>query len=379
VSTRSADGRNFNLDVLRGVAILLVLLHHLGVPFFRTGGWIGVDLFFVLSGFLIAGLLFREWETSGRISVGRFYVRRGFKIYPGFYALLAVTLAINFGAPSLMRAQYPVTAHSTLAELFFVQNYFHGIWGQTWSLAVEEHFYLLLPLLLLWMQKDGDENPFRSLPRIFLFVAGVELFLRIATTWRVPTFQSPEHSLFSTHLRLDGLMFGVLLRYYYNFEPEKFRKCARDRAGLFIAALAVAMAFVLPWGGPVMRTAGYTLLFFGFGCLMCRVVDAKVRPELKVGLWPLAKLGYYSYSIYLWHEWARLVPRSIPGGWAIAFIAAIVPGIVMAHLIEIPVLALREKLFPAMKRTPGDKRLRSSADSGVPSLELGRRFIDDSR
>ena len=121
--------RNFNLDTLRGIAILLVVLFHLNVPVFRTGGWIGVDLFFVLSGFLIAGLLFREWITTGTLNLPRFYVRRGFKIYPAFYVFLAATLAVNLVAPGI--SSFPVTVHATLAEATFTQNYFQGIWGQT--------------------------------------------------------------------------------------------------------------------------------------------------------------------------------------------------------------------------------------------------------
>jgi peptidoglycan/LPS O-acetylase OafA/YrhL len=176
-------GRNFNLDVLRGVAILLVVLHHLGVPVFRTGGWIGVDLFFVLSGFLISGLLFREWKETGTINIGRFYARRGFKIYPAFWALMAVTLAVNYWTPGI--PSFPVTGRSIMAELSFTQNYWRAIWGQTWSLAVEEHFYLLLPLLLWLLQRRDPKNPFRLLPTAFAVTALLELGLRVATTWRL--------------------------------------------------------------------------------------------------------------------------------------------------------------------------------------------------
>src|SRR5579859_7331652 len=125
-SSRPDLSRNFNLDVLRGVAILLVVCHHLGIPGFRLGGWIGVDLFFVLSGFLISGLLFREWKTQGTVNLARFYIRRGLKIYPAFYALLAATLVVNAVLPGV--PSQPVTIHSVLAEAIFVQNYFPGIW-----------------------------------------------------------------------------------------------------------------------------------------------------------------------------------------------------------------------------------------------------------
>ena len=136
------------LDCLRAVAVLLVLGGHFQPPkpedtgalvavLTRTwmyGGWTGVDLFFVLSGFLVSGLLFREYQERGAVRPGRFLIRRGFKIYPAFY-----TMAI----PILLLAQAP--ARQVVSELFFVQNYLlPNFFGYTWTLAVEEHFYLLL-------------------------------------------------------------------------------------------------------------------------------------------------------------------------------------------------------------------------------------------
>src|SRR4051794_29454248 len=87
--------RNMNLDVLRGVAILLVLGRHFDYfPLWTRVGWAGVDLFFVLSGFLISGLLFEEWKRTGSINIKRFYIRRALKLYPAFYALLLVTIPL---------------------------------------------------------------------------------------------------------------------------------------------------------------------------------------------------------------------------------------------------------------------------------------------
>src|SRR5208337_3375533 len=108
-SVRNTDrGRLRELDVLRGLAILLVLGHHMGaVPLhtpgivlvvldlWRQAGWVGVDLFFVLSGFLVSGLLFQEYRMDGQVSLGRFLLRRGFKIYPAFYTLLLVTVIVD--------------------------------------------------------------------------------------------------------------------------------------------------------------------------------------------------------------------------------------------------------------------------------------------
>jgi peptidoglycan/LPS O-acetylase OafA/YrhL len=183
------------LDVLRAVAVLLVIGRHAApcpqqapagyravVDSWARGGWVGVDLFFVLSGFLIAGLLLREHAARGRIDYGRFLLRRGLKIYPPFWLLLAATVAMWSAA-----GRTP-PATQLAAELFYVQNYWPGLLPHTWSLAVEEHFYLLLPLVLIACAKasarsSGSRGSFATLPQVVFWVA-----LRTATmkmrSWR---------------------------------------------------------------------------------------------------------------------------------------------------------------------------------------------------
>src|SRR5689334_3796032 len=123
--------RSFNLDVLRGLAVLMVLGRHFPIlPLWTRIGWAGVDLFFVLSGFLVSSLLFREWQTTGNLNVRRFYIRRACKIYPALYAFLIVTTFIQWN-------------HSPWADAariaLFIQNYgaaMRGPWTHLWSLAV---------------------------------------------------------------------------------------------------------------------------------------------------------------------------------------------------------------------------------------------------
>ena len=123
--------RNLGLDLLRLFAVVLVLGRHLSLPTksgifldaWRTGGWVGVDLFFVLSGFLISGLLFREYQQQGRIHLKRFLVRRGFKIYPPYYVLVAVTLFV------FVSEGRPISNRHLLGTLFFLNNYLGGLWG----------------------------------------------------------------------------------------------------------------------------------------------------------------------------------------------------------------------------------------------------------
>ena len=137
--------RLLQLDVLRGIAVLLVMGYHLpALPILSNAGYLSVDLFFVLSGFLVSGLLFREIQSTGGVNLSRFYLRRALKIYPSVYLLLALTYLLFTAA--LGWAQVSNTA---LGDLLLSQNYLGGLWGHTWSLAVEEHFYLLLPVTLI--------------------------------------------------------------------------------------------------------------------------------------------------------------------------------------------------------------------------------------
>src|SRR5204862_6174289 len=172
----SVNRRLVQLDLLRCLAIVLVLGRHM-VPcpsntnawlgrlttIWQRGGWIGVDLFFVLSGFLVSGLLFREYQRHGSVNVSRFLVRRGFKIYPGFWVLLAVTVAFRIAVGA------PVPQRQLMGEGLFVQNYMGGLWNNTWSLAVEEHFYLLLALItacLVRQRRSARTHPFACFPTI---------------------------------------------------------------------------------------------------------------------------------------------------------------------------------------------------------------------
>src|SRR5205814_1907553 len=148
-----ATHRNLQLDFLRGVAILLVILRHTAlfhIPGWEASlvqfGWAGVDLFFVLSGFLISGLLFSEYRQNGMIRFARFAVRRALKIYPAFYFLVLLTVLAGIAFHTSDAVLRPL-----LHDVFFIQSYIPGTYGHFWSLSVEEHFYILLPVLLYFI------------------------------------------------------------------------------------------------------------------------------------------------------------------------------------------------------------------------------------
>jgi peptidoglycan/LPS O-acetylase OafA/YrhL len=315
-----------------------------------AGGWTGVDLFFVLSGFLISGLLFKEHARTGSISFKRFFIRRGFKIYPAFYVMVAVSLCV------FVISGIPVPLSKVLEELFFLQNYgTGGLWTHEWSLAVEEHFYIFLPILLIVIaaRNRNSTDPFRLIPSLFVAIALACLFLRVYITAARP-YTSLSH-LFPTHLRIDSLFFGVVISYYYHYNSAQFRRFARRFRPvlLVLGALAFVPAFTMRLDTEVfVPTVELTLLYLGGGLIVVAV--AGWEPKLNKFARAIAFVGSRSYSIYLWHLpfHEAVVIKYLAINWyayAVSYLAgSIVIGIVMYWLVEYPVLKIRDRLFPGM-------------------------------
>ena len=354
----SASPRSEVLDAFRAVAVLMVLGRHLmnverGMPpalsavlsEWERFGWMGVDLFFVLSGFLVSGLLFTEYQRHRGLRPWRFLGRRGFKIYPGFYLLLIVTwFWVGDQVPRI----------NFLYEAVFLQNYKGMVWNHTWSLAVEEHFYFGLAALLWALARfRGGADPFRDLPRICLGVFALVFALRL----RAYSLQPRGYLLLPTHFRMDALLFGVLLAYHWSFQRARFTTWIRQSTPLLVCASGV---FLLPCllfrmeNNFFVNTIGLTLNYLGFGGLIITAMVAYQDRAMPRPMALLAKMGSFSYSIYLWHSAvAFLTARHLPAriGWpatlAIYLVGSVLLGILAAKLIELPCLRLRERLLPS--------------------------------
>ena len=355
--------RDPRLDVLRGVAVLMVLVHHSPTSLgsrLRAGFWTGVDLFFVLSGFLVSGLLFREYLQTGRIQPWRFYLRRGFKIYPNFYLMLIVGAALQTALGP------PLVPRLVLHDAVFVQNYLGAWWGHTWSLAVEEHFYLLLPPVLLLLLGSAA---FRRAPVRWasVLMATLGVVLLVCRTWLVASGRGTIwHILFKTHLRLDSLAFGVLLSVVWHFTPERVTLVRRFRVPLLIAGLLLTLpAYLLHYEHPFILAVGLTMLYVGYGMVLAAALT--ITRGLAGPFTPaLAFFGVYSYSIYLWHYpihhvliWLGAPRASV---W-IYFAGSLVVGVLSAKAVEFPTLRLRDRWFPAATTTPA---LATHTASGSP-------------
>jgi peptidoglycan/LPS O-acetylase OafA/YrhL len=353
--------RNLQLDCLRGVAILLVIFRHT-ILFRNPGweaplvqfGWAGVDLFFVLSGFLISGLLFSEYRQNNSIRFARFAIRRALKIYPAFYALVLLTVLLRF----MYHSPVPIL-RPFLHDVFFMQSYLPGTYGHFWSLSVEEHFYIFLPLLMYLMIRQsspGQANPFRLFPAIFVFIATALLLTRLWTASHIMPFSWQTH-LFPTHLRIDSLLFGVFLSYWAQFHSKAFWGFVRPRYPLFllVGIFLISPGLMLTQETRWMYTYGSSLLYLGFGALLLGTLAAPIdlMPSA-FQLFPrtLAFIGAFSYSIYLWHIPLLIFLASYgilrkPYLGVITFVLGCIGvGILTSKLVEIPMIRLRDRLFP---------------------------------
>ncbi len=338
--------RNVGLDVLRGIAILMVVVVHAPWPkSIRSGifgpllglGTHGVDLFFVLSGFLISGLVFAEFDQSGRLNVRRFWIRRWFKIYPAYYVAYLVPFGYSIFARNL---SFPdVIDH--WPNLVLLQNYVHTEtrWFASWSLAVEEHFYLVLPIALLLLGRRAV------------------CWLCFGTVLICPILRGLESDItavyLQTHTRADALAVGVALGYFWRYQRAAFEWIVFRLWPLLaimpLAGMGVAYAFpVLDPGCPAAgRAIAYSALALGFAGWVAIVA---VNPQWSSrGARLLALIGTYSYTIYLAQYGARTgTPRvsSLLACHPVAsfLLLSIVIGILLAHLVERPALWLRERL-----------------------------------
>lgn len=353
--------RLVGLDVLRGIAILLVLGRHFPSRNFADGGivsrffagwnamgWTGVDLFFVLSGFLVSGLLFTEVRERGYADLPRFLVRRSFKIYPSYWVLLAVTFC------ALGRMPAPAEAGK---YLFLVQNYlgFDDLLLHTWSLAVEEHFYLLLTLSFWFLSFHGRTGARANVERLTPFIAALVcisvILLRVDYSNNHPYVWSKQMTL--THLRIDALSFGLLLSWAYHFRPAwfdlVFGKYGVALSALGACLLGTALLFNVD-DSYFMHVYGFTVTYVGAGLLVgAAAVSGRVWHS-KVASTFSTWVGKPSYSIYLWHvvlshflapqlETLQLPSVAID---LIFLCVSVVVGNVMFEILESPALKLRD-------------------------------------
>jgi peptidoglycan/LPS O-acetylase OafA/YrhL len=298
-------GHRPELDGVRGIAILLVLLLHLGVPFF-TGGFLGVDIFFVLSGFLITSLLVQEFDAGGSISLKRFYIRRALRLMPavGVYLLVNGIYALLF----LDREQASLIYQGILLTMSYVSNWVFafapavkvGPLGITWSLAIEEQFYLVWPLILVLLLK-------LKLPRrvviltIVLAIASVALHRRVLLEGGATI----KRLYYATDTRADALLVGCLvaLLLSWNLLPRSalFRWLMRLLAAVGYV-LILRLVLVTDFQDRMFYAGVFTLVSLSVGAILILLMLWPPEGVLKIlNFRPLRWVGRVSYGLYLWH------------------------------------------------------------------------------
>ncbi len=348
------------LDGLRGAAVLLVLLFHLRLI---SGGFLGVDVFFVLSGFLITCLLVEEWERRGSIRLGRFYLRRALRLAPALIALLiACVVYVAVVRPETLGTfQWEV-----LIVALYITNWptWHGvnvtILGHTWSLAIEEQFYLLWPIILIGLLR------LRLKRRTILGIVGAAILttaVHRAVLLSTKPPPGPEREALLARLyvgldtRADGLLVGcfVGLLAVWGMLPT-------SRSARVASSIAVPIG-LLGFGVLLMRSSpDHQSLLNGLFTVVALIVGTTITRELTtpslvlsrvLSIAPLTALGRVSYAVYLWHMpiIAELGPQTVgwraPGRTLLAIGLTIVAAVASFHLVERPCLKLKERLAKA--------------------------------
>ena len=361
------DPRLPGLDLLRAIAIVWVMLFHsflvggLGDDWqwLARFGWAGVDIFFVLSGFLIGGQVLRPLQRGERLSFSGFYARRAWRILPAF----AVVLAVYVFAPSLREVPglQPGWQFASFTMNLLIDYGRHPAFSHAWSLCVEEHFYLLFPLAAVALARRPSAA--RGLAVGMAVVLG-GIALRSAVWLHDAAIDPPrnwfiEDIYYPTWMRLDGLLAGVMLAALRVYRPARWARWQRHADAALLGGLALS-AFAL-WlfrdrTGLVANAVGWPLLSAGFGML---VFAGAGRASL-IGRRPVpgaAGLAAISYSLYLSHKLAlHAVARALPEVPALAAsaplrfaayaLAILLAGGALHALVERPFLRWRDRRMP---------------------------------
>lgn len=304
-----------SLDGLRAFAVIAVILYHLNVPF-AQGGLLGVTVFFVISGYLITGLLTAEWEESGSINLPQFWLRRIRRLFPAIVTVIVVMAALfALLSPVLLTKMRP----DIIPGLFWFENwwyilrdvsYFDAIGAPSplthfWSLAIEEQFYLVWPVLLLGVFKGGVSE--KGVRRICLILAAVSA---LAMALMFDPHGDPSRVYYGTDTRAFSLLIGAWLSFVWpgtQLTEESTSDVSTSSVRILDAAGIVAFAGIIAM---CVFVSGFSDFMYYGGLLLCSVLTAVVIATLshprsqfaRVAAWtPFVWVGQRSYGMYLWH------------------------------------------------------------------------------
>ncbi|WP_459980689.1 acyltransferase family protein [Nocardioides sp. AN3] len=325
----SSPSRITALDGLRGIAVGLVVLRHFVPPLLPNAGVVGVQIFFVLSGFLITGLLLGERQRTGQISIANFYIRRAVRLLPALYAMLAAYLvAVGFGLGDALGTSLGKAAAGAALSIGYVFNFGASAgWapvelGPLWTLSVEEQFYFLWPVALIFVLARGCGH------RLTLGLGFV-----IVATWVVRPFMWAllgGRIYFLPTTWIDPLVLGALIAIVRHQGGGRRVREALSRTWVQVACWVVVAACA---AAPELKSSGigYTALLpimtVAMGALVWTAVDAADLPLSRLLTWsPLVWLGWISYSLYLWNFLVREVVMATVSSNPLVAMAVGMPG-----------------------------------------------------
>ncbi len=323
---------------------------------------IGVEIFFALSGYLITSILVRERVATGSISLRRFYSRRALRIWPAFFSLIVAMLLIADLASSVR-----VSHGQALSAALFIWNYSPasgGWWlGHTWSLSIEEQFYLLWPLVLVLCAPRRAFAVATALLVIEPVVRVVSYVGGIGDPARIPVY---------LHTRVDSLLFGAVAALLPVVWPEVHRRVLATIVRLRLAAVALGLLAISAWAAAVCHGAYELPLGWSVDGLCAATILLATEGEgwlrRVLSFRPLVWLGLISFSLYLWQQLFTGPWRGpILGSVALAPVLAILCATVSYSLIELPFLRLKRRFrsptVPGHRATPSGGVLRPAGDA----------------
>jgi peptidoglycan/LPS O-acetylase OafA/YrhL len=337
--------RRSDIQGIRAVAVILVVAFHAGLPV--PGGYVGVDIFFVISGFVITAMLLREKLASGRISLRSFYIRRFRRLTPALAVMVAFTILLS-ALPIFSLASQEMTAATAIGAMFLFANYAiarttggyfdpaaeHNLLLHTWSLSVEEQFYLVFPVLIMaaWVVGRRFRRPRLAVAIVVTVLGAISLSVALATAvgFTLPLVPDGLVGFYGPIGRAWEFAAGAILAVVVPYFRQPSRRVALVTALAGVAFLAFSVfafsdATVFPSASTLVPVLGTTLLLFA-GQYPANAVSR----ALSAG--PMVKLGDLSYSWYLWHWPVIVLAITLLPGDALAPIAAAVLSLVFAYV-----------------------------------------------
>jgi peptidoglycan/LPS O-acetylase OafA/YrhL len=358
----------YGLDHLRAFAILSVFLFHYFIlsggqpkwlPDFAKFGWTGVDLFFVLSGFLISSQLFATIKQGQPISFKQFFLKRFFRIIPAFL----FTIGLYFCFPFFREKE---SLPQLWKFLTFTQNFGlnlngFGTFSHAWSLCVEEHFYLFLPLILITLQSSKSIKKAYWL-LIILFLCGLAARIYSFNNLYLPHDEDEiswvywyRYIYYPTYNRLDGLLVGVSIASIYQFRPTIWTRISKYGNHFIVIGLGVLTGAYFLCSDQQTHDAsifGFTVIALGYGL----VVVGAISPTSFLFKWNskgTTFIATLSYAIYLTHKGIIHITHQLLKDFKldnnllllISFFTCIVVAYLINIVIEKPFMRLRKQII----------------------------------